>query len=89
MKTIIRGKILDVNSKEWEFNGKKGTSYIAKIFDLEDKDIRYVKVDSTQALNLKGLVDTENIVIFYCSIFSEKLSVKAKEYYEEKNEEYD
>lgn len=89
MKTVIRGKILDVNSKDWEFNGKKGTSYIAKLFDMEDKDIRYVKIDSNQALSLKGLVDTDNVVIFYCSIFSEKFSIKAKEFYKEENEEYD
>lgn len=89
MKIIVRCNVLDIMSKDWEFNGKKGTSYIAKVFDLEDKDVRYVKLDSAQALNLKGFVDTDKIAIFYCSIFSEKLSIKAKEYYEEKNEEYD
>lgn len=89
MKVIIRGKILDVNSKDWEFNGKKGTSYVTKVFDTEDKDIRYIKVDSSQALSLKRFVDTENIVIFYCSVFSEKLSVKVKEFYKEENEQYD
>lgn len=89
MKIIIRGNVLDVASKEWEYNGKAGTSYLVKVFDLEDKDVRYVKVDSEQALDLKGFVDTDKIAIFYCSIFSEKLSIKAKEYYEERSEEYD
>lgn len=89
MKVIIRGKILDIKSKEWKFNGKEGISFSAKVFDVEDKEIRNVKIDSTQALNLKGLVDTENIVQFFCSVYSDKISIKAKEYYEEKEADDD
>lgn len=82
MKTVIIGKILDVKSKDWEFNGKKGVSYSVKVLDTEDKEIRNLKIDSNQALDLKGLVDTENVVKFECSTFAEKLSLKVKEYEE-------
>lgn len=82
MKTIIIGKILDVKVKSWEFNGNKGVSYSVKVLDTEDKEIRNLKIDSNQALELKGLVDTENVVKFECSAFAEKLSLKVKEYEE-------
>ena len=85
MKTVITGKVLDVKSKDWEFNGKKGVSYSAKVLDIEDKEIRNLKIDSNQALDLRGLVDTENIVKFECSAFAEKLSLKVKEYEEKEN----
>ena len=82
MKTVINGKVLDVKSKDWEFNGKKGVSYSVKVLDIEDKEIRNLKIDSNQALDLKGLIDTENVVKFECSAFAEKLSLKVKEYEE-------
>lgn len=80
MKTIIRGKILEIKSKDWEFNGRKGISYNAKVFDIDDKEVRKLKIDNEQAMDLIGLVDTENIIEFDCSVFAEKLSLKVKEY---------
>lgn len=83
MKTIIVGKVLDVKSKDWELNGKKGVSYGIKVLDVEDKEVRKLKIDNEQAMDLIRLVDTENVVKFECSAFAEKLSLKVKEYEEE------
>lgn len=65
MKVYLTGKVMDVISKDYEFNGKSGTSH--KVVIYEDGALNNVVIQENQKDEFIGLIGTD--VELQCTIF--------------------
>lgn len=66
MEVLIKGKLLDCDFENWEFEDKKGIRYFATIKD-EHKKVVQIKVDEQDFPVLESMVG--EIVEIKCSLF--------------------
>lgn len=78
MDVLVKGKLIDVDFENWEFEGKKGTRYFATIKDENKRLVTFKISDNSYATLIDSVGEDMEIV---CSIFitgSYKLTMRDK-----------
>lgn len=72
MQAIIQGQLMKVKKKDYEFEGKKGTSYKLDVYDGDR--IESVSVSADVYSEYKDMV-SESITLI-CSVFAKSYNLK-------------
>lgn len=72
MKVVVEGQLMKAKKKDYEFEGKKGTSYKLDIYDGDR--LETVSVSAEVYAEHKNMIGDE--VSLECSIFSKSYNLK-------------
>lgn len=49
INAVLQAPVIDMFSREWEFDGKKGTSHFVVVYDFENHRVERLNVDPDNA----------------------------------------